>query len=357
MVIAARTSNVDAGLTMIVPDWDGTPRVQVSAANGATTVFRHDPYGKPRGSATTGWVGDSGFAGGTKDASGLTLLGARYYDPAMGDFLSPDPVLDRMNPRMLDAYGYGYASPVTFSDRTGLKPLADGNFEFKGSNSSGWDLYTKPVGNQPAVLVVPKPTPKPVTTPAPAPTYFPIPSSAPGSSLQNNPAPLPPPPSLQAAPSNVVYRENPPMDLAHVLEISAYGVNQATTLAAGDLALATELVTGGQCYWDDAHSLNVCYGGNMVAARGGTTYGHTFISTEGDPRSLLGPAVYDRLLNHESRHTKQWEAAGPFFPIAYAQQELGAAERLALGLGLVNETACYNFFEISAGLADGGYRC
>ena len=45
---------------------------------------------------------------------------ARYYDPTIGRFTAVDPIVDTEQPGSLDRFGYGYDSPVTLSDPTGL---------------------------------------------------------------------------------------------------------------------------------------------------------------------------------------------------------------------------------------------
>ena len=52
------------------------------------------------------WPGERGFVGGTDDPSGLTHLGAREYDSALGVFISVDPVMDLANPKQMHAYTY-----------------------------------------------------------------------------------------------------------------------------------------------------------------------------------------------------------------------------------------------------------
>ncbi len=49
------------------------------------------------------------------------LLGARIYDPAVGRFLSPDPVLQLINP-----YTYTLGNPVWFSDPEGTDSFDTG---------------------------------------------------------------------------------------------------------------------------------------------------------------------------------------------------------------------------------------
>ncbi|MET8977847.1 RHS repeat-associated core domain-containing protein [Streptomyces sp. NPDC004539] len=65
------------------------------------------------------WVGQRGFVGGAQDdGTGLTNLGAREYDPSIGRFLSPDPLLDTTAPQTRNVYD----SPVTLSDPSGCAP-------------------------------------------------------------------------------------------------------------------------------------------------------------------------------------------------------------------------------------------
>ena len=69
------------------------------------------------------WTGPFGYAGNfgyQQDASGLKLLGHRYYDPSTGRFLTRDPIKDGRN---WYAYGAGEAAPTTISDSTGLSTV------------------------------------------------------------------------------------------------------------------------------------------------------------------------------------------------------------------------------------------
>ena len=47
-------------------------------------------------------------------------MGARYYDPVIGRFLSVDPQLDAGTPAQFNAYVYSGNNPVTYSDPSGL---------------------------------------------------------------------------------------------------------------------------------------------------------------------------------------------------------------------------------------------
>jgi RHS repeat-associated protein len=118
-LIASRTAS---GLTWTYIDHQGTQHTSVDAATQAVTVRRQTPYGVPRGSDPV-WANQKGFVGGDVDPSGLTHLGAREYDPALGRFISVDPVMDLADPQQFQAYAYANNSPVSFSDPDGLRPL------------------------------------------------------------------------------------------------------------------------------------------------------------------------------------------------------------------------------------------
>ncbi|MFC9692237.1 phospholipase A2 [Kribbella sp. NPDC056951] len=117
--LGVRTSS---GFSWTVDDRYGTAQAALDAATLAITTRLLDPFGVPRDSAT-GWTGgDRAFVGGVPNPeTGLTRLGAREYDPALGRFLSVDPVIDPADPQQLNAYAYGNNSPATFSDPDGLR--------------------------------------------------------------------------------------------------------------------------------------------------------------------------------------------------------------------------------------------
>ncbi|MFC9394190.1 RHS repeat domain-containing protein [Streptomyces sp. NPDC057027] len=108
-------------ITFLLADHHGTGTTQVDAVTQAIVRRKTGIFGGPRGPQPTAWAGDRGFVGGTRDAdTGLTHLGAREYDPAIGRFVSVDPLMDLTDPLQLDGYGYSHNNPVTRSDPTGL---------------------------------------------------------------------------------------------------------------------------------------------------------------------------------------------------------------------------------------------
>ncbi|MET7422493.1 polymorphic toxin-type HINT domain-containing protein [Dactylosporangium sp. NPDC005555] len=116
--VAVRTD--DNKLTYLASDPHNTATVAMDASTGAFQKRRATPFGEDRGTAVTGWPGDKGFIGGTKDQStGLTHLGAREYDPTLGRFISVDPLTIPEDPQRLNGYAYGNNAPIVNADPTG----------------------------------------------------------------------------------------------------------------------------------------------------------------------------------------------------------------------------------------------
>lgn len=139
--VAMRTTegNTTAGgkLTYLMADTQASTQISVDATTGTNTRRRYTPFGDKRsGTLPTGT--SNGFLGNTEDTStGLSLLGARAYDPHLGRFLSTDPLSAPYNPQGLNAYTYSLNNPTNFSDPTGL--WCDGC-----NDGNGW---TTPDGN------------------------------------------------------------------------------------------------------------------------------------------------------------------------------------------------------------------
>ncbi|MBK8447337.1 MAG: hypothetical protein IPL41_11835 [Micropruina sp.] len=123
--VAVRTGASNETVTTLINDWQGTTHHQINSATGALSTTWQDPYGAQRGTPPTAWTGDRGYVGGTKDATGLTRIGARDYDPALQRFITLDPIQDLADPLQWNPYTYSNNSPITKADPSGLKACAD----------------------------------------------------------------------------------------------------------------------------------------------------------------------------------------------------------------------------------------
>ena len=97
----------------------GTIRV-LDGGFTALDGMRYKPYGEDRDTGTS-LNTDRKFTGQTEDeTAGLYWYASRAYDPAIGRFVSPDPIVPEPgNPQSLNRYSYVYNNPLGFVDPTG----------------------------------------------------------------------------------------------------------------------------------------------------------------------------------------------------------------------------------------------
>ncbi|MGW0402095.1 polymorphic toxin-type HINT domain-containing protein [Streptomyces sp. NPDC003002] len=177
-------------LTWLMADQQASTQLSVDTATGTPTRRRYLPFGGQRGTTTLPPATDQGFLGKTQDTdTGLSVLGARMYDPALGRFLSPDPLQFPYKPQSLSAYSYSHNDPVNYSDPTGLCD-DPGNGRCQPGNNNPDPAFPLDPG-----VSYPKPAPS-----NPTPTPSPNPSPTPSHPYTPAPAPEPSPPPLPTAP-------------------------------------------------------------------------------------------------------------------------------------------------------------
>jgi len=112
---------VREGSTVYAAVGDHLGSVTVLAQGGSPAgVTRYLPYGAIR--LETGvWVTDRRFTGQRWETSlGLYDYQARFYDPALGRFLQPDPLVPQAgDPSSLNRYAYARLNPLRYVDPTG----------------------------------------------------------------------------------------------------------------------------------------------------------------------------------------------------------------------------------------------
>ncbi len=108
-----------------------SPHGEFGTAADGVTQLTAPPQGSPFGYTGRQW-----------DAkAGLYQYRARYYDPALGIFLSMDPIGTKDDPNL---YGYVAQDPVNSSDPTGKcknDPLCEGRFDGRSRAATSGGLY------------------------------------------------------------------------------------------------------------------------------------------------------------------------------------------------------------------------
>ena len=119
----------------------------VSDGSGALLAAqRYYPYGEVRWRAGT-LPTDFTFTGQRLDAgTGLYLMGARWYDPRIGRWISADTLVPEPgNPQSLNRYAYANNSPLTYIDRDGhfafVPLLIIGGIALLKAVDYGWTVY------------------------------------------------------------------------------------------------------------------------------------------------------------------------------------------------------------------------
>ena len=97
-------------------DQVGSTRLLTDSSGAVQATYQFDPYGNL--SASSGLITNPfHFAGQFQDPeSGLIYLRARYYEPATGQFITPDPIFQSTRQR----YAYVSGSPLNGTDPYGL---------------------------------------------------------------------------------------------------------------------------------------------------------------------------------------------------------------------------------------------
>ena len=102
------------------PDHLGSTSVLTNAQGVAEEHNSYRPYGQLHTHTGTSDVAYK-YTGQERDPStGLYFYNARYYDPALGRFISPDTIVESpLHPQTLNRYAYAGNNPVLYNDPTG----------------------------------------------------------------------------------------------------------------------------------------------------------------------------------------------------------------------------------------------
>ncbi|HSP78408.1 MAG TPA: toxin TcdB middle/N-terminal domain-containing protein [Myxococcaceae bacterium] len=120
MLVARRNAS---GANWYHQDHLGSVRVLSNQSGQVVASYDYSAFGATLSSS--GSTSNSrGYGGHVVDDTGLVYMNARYYDPQLGRFVSPDPVVPSSeNPQALNRYAYVYNNPISNSDPTGHVPV------------------------------------------------------------------------------------------------------------------------------------------------------------------------------------------------------------------------------------------
>jgi|GEM_PF-6277764 len=132
--VAMRDSITNA-VTYLHSDHLGSVSLATTSGGNIASQQYFDPWGKVK----SGGIGQTSlnYTGQRLDGTGLLYYNARYYDPALGKFLSPDNVADGLN-----RYAYVHNNPIIGTDPTGHREEA-GDTDGGGSEEGGGDNETE----------------------------------------------------------------------------------------------------------------------------------------------------------------------------------------------------------------------
>lgn len=106
-------------INYLVADRLGSVRGTVNSAGSLTHTTSYDAWGNPQTSGGLTTSTPFGYAGNYTDSTALTYNIRRYYDPATGQFITVDPLVDQTQA----PYAYASGDPVDSIDPLGLACL------------------------------------------------------------------------------------------------------------------------------------------------------------------------------------------------------------------------------------------
>jgi RHS repeat-associated protein len=135
----------------------GSAQVVLNSAGGVEAAQEFDPWGAVRPERGAVTQTSRNYTGQVLDGTGLLYYHARSYDPGLGRFISPDPVVpDPTNPQDLNHYSYVRNNPLNYTDPSGKTlrsgPLKRSDMRTIKKNIANWGENATKVGITTAVL-------------------------------------------------------------------------------------------------------------------------------------------------------------------------------------------------------------
>ena len=107
-----------------ITDHLGSTRVVLDASGAVTARYDYRPYGTPIVGTDDPAIDHTFTDALVNRSSRLLLLGSRAYDPDLGRFMQPDPIVaEPATPFGPNRYAYARDNPVSLSDPSGRNPI------------------------------------------------------------------------------------------------------------------------------------------------------------------------------------------------------------------------------------------
>ena len=129
--------------TWVHIDQAGTIQAQSDASGSEVHRKTYRPYGEIVSSSGTLGYEPRGYIGQRSDVSGLLYLHARYYDPALGRFISPDAIIDGPETVGLNRYAYSANDPVNKKDVNGKKGCGPKDYMNEPDDAAKADAFAQ----------------------------------------------------------------------------------------------------------------------------------------------------------------------------------------------------------------------
>src|SRR5262249_46823950 len=106
-------------------DRQGSIEAVTDASGKEVQRQKYRPYGDRLFTESATFAESRGYTAERQEETGLFYLHARYYDPALARFVSPDPTVPGGQHVDLNRYAYGANNPIAFQDPGGYDPFTD----------------------------------------------------------------------------------------------------------------------------------------------------------------------------------------------------------------------------------------
>ncbi len=125
-LLSGALANAATTITYYHNDLLGSPVAATDASGHVIWRESYRPYGERLTNDPASTGNDVWYTSRRQDAdTGLVYMGARYYDPVEGRFVSRDPVgFDEKNIQSFNRYAYANNNPYRFTDPTGAEGVA-----------------------------------------------------------------------------------------------------------------------------------------------------------------------------------------------------------------------------------------